>query len=87
MVMPVCGQRGCVGHYVSDVLTRDFASFRLVLISSKSASDSKGVYSRCTRGSREIGIMRRRGGKIDTTEGDKLELTGNACVVFYSDSS
>ncbi len=88
MVVPICGIRGCLYGTVSDILGRAFSSFRLVLISSYSPSGYPRVYSNCTRGSGQMGIVRRgRGRKLDKTHGAKLRFMGNGCMAFVSSSS
>lgn len=87
IVMPICGMRRCLPRYVSDVLTRAFASFRLLLMSSKDPSYYKRVYRRCTKGSVEVQIFRRTGTKLDYTQGANLVGTHKECMAFVSSSS
>lgn len=87
IVVPVCGARGFLPLYVGDILGRALASVRMLLIGSKDASKDKGVYSRCTYGSRQVRMVRALGRKIDRTQGRKLRATGKRCVTFVSDSS
>ncbi len=87
VVMTICGTRGCVGHYVSDLLTRAFASFRILLVGSNDASGSKIVYSRCTQGSSHFGTFRHAGRKIKDAERFKVGRTRKVCALRMSPSS
>lgn len=85
--MPVCGSRGFLGGYISDVLSRAFGGVRVLLVSSKDPSLSKRVYSRCTSRCSRIGTFRVSGDKIDTTQGFKVSGSDKRCLYFVSSSS
>lgn len=87
IVIPICGIRQCLRHYISDVLRRACQGLRILLISSNSASTDKTVYSRCTTRRRHMATIRRGGKKLSTTHGTKLRQTRKACLYFISDSS
>ncbi len=66
-----------MGGYISSILTRACGGLRVVLISSNSPSGYPTVYSRCTGGSSQVGMVRGRGNNISSTHGTNLTVTGN----------
>lgn len=87
VVIPVCGVTRCTSRYVRSLVGRACGGVRVVLMSSNSASRSPIVYSRFTRRSRQVGIVRGEGKKLDSTHGTKLSITAKRCVNFISNSS
>lgn len=84
----MCGRRGCLPRYVRSILGRAFGSFRLVLVSSNSASSDKVLYSRCTRRRPHLVAIVRRGGRNPLfTQQTNVKGTGNMCCLFLSTSS
>lgn len=82
MVVPICGSRGCLRGYVSDILGRDLERVRLVYISSNSASSSPQVLRTFTGDSSHIGLLRRRGLCTNITHGGNVGTTYNGCFTF-----
>ncbi len=87
VVVPMCGIGSCLGGYIGSIVSRACGSFRVVLISSNSASSDPTVYSSCTGRSGEMGMVRGRGNKRNSTHGINVSVTRKRCVVFISDSS
>lgn len=87
IVIPICGIRRCLSHYVRSLLGRALGRVRVVLISSRSPSGYPRVYSECTRRSSHVGVVRGGGRKLKVTHGDNVRVTSNRCIAFYSSSS
>ncbi len=88
IVIPICGNYRCVNTALSTVVGRSFSSFRIVIVSSKSASSDLRVVGRGLSASAvSCRVVRRSGTNMDYTEGHNLRITRKSCLIFISTSS
>lgn len=89
VVVPLCGLRKLVNGYVTSTLSRSLPPrrCRIVIISSKSASNSLTTTRQTTYKRTGIRIRTGPGRNMDVTQGCNARHTTNECIVCISTSS